>query len=105
MGDLPEEALELQTEYDKDIIFKDGYRVLIDDRAVVLDFAEKNVTSFGDGFEYEMFLVEQDSVITKDADGNIINKTKEILRKLELGLESEQFDDKPVDISTFGNLN
>tara|TARA_B100000035_G_scaffold315188_1_gene334322 strand:+ start:1830 stop:2933 length:1104 start_codon:yes stop_codon:yes gene_type:complete len=100
--DAPEAALDLQSEYDKDIIFKDGKRLLIDDRSVTLDFLEKNITSFGDGFEYEMFIVEHLTDLTRSkVDGSLVVREYEVLKNITPGLNSEQFDDKVLDISTY----
>ena len=101
MGNAPLAALDLQTEYDKDIIFRDGKRLLIDDRTITLDFVEKNITSFGDGFEYEMFIIDDVGENVTDSDGNTIYERKEVLRKVIPGLDSEQFDDKDTDIATY----
>ena len=101
MGNAPLAALDLQSEYDKDIIFRDGKRLLIDDRTITLDFVEKNITSFGDGFEYEMFIIDDVGENVTDSNGNTIYERKEVLRKIIPGLDSEQFDDKDTDIATY----
>ena len=93
------EMLQTQTEYEKDIIFADNKRVMIDDKSVILEFAEENVDlGFDSGFDVEMFLVEERQ---ETGDNGVELSKKEILRRLKPATAANQFDGDLLNAGTY----
>lgn len=99
-----EEALDAQPSTAKDITFKDGKRILIDDQKVLLDFLEENVKFEKENFDIEFYIVEEETVETKDSSGAVVREEKESLKRLRFAPPYEKFSDKDKYIDTYFHI-